>query len=118
MPWYYDVGIISFTDVSPAGKKLIIHIANIDDLYPVSAGQAPDALQILLNGGFRPQSAAECSGDWHPYANQAVTIPKSMGSWAQSYAKTNSLSGTLSSRAFINMLALIIGVSSCCFLLL
>ncbi|TPX30371.1 hypothetical protein SmJEL517_g06066 [Synchytrium microbalum] len=87
------------------------HISLEHDLYSVSAAQAPGAVQILLNGGFRPQSAAECIGDWHPYKDATITIPKSQGSWVKSYSQSQSKSSSFSVILSGNVMMMVMSAS-------
>lgn len=54
------------------------HISLEHDLFPISATQAPNAIRVLLNAGYKIQSPVECNGDMRPYLNQSLVIPQSM----------------------------------------
>ena len=53
------------------------HISLEHDLFPISATQAPNAIKILLQAGYKIQSPVECNGDMRPYVNQSLIIPHS-----------------------------------------
>ncbi|TPX38065.1 hypothetical protein SmJEL517_g00086 [Synchytrium microbalum] len=69
----------NFTDwIAASGNDTNGHISLEHDLFPISATEAPQSLNLLLKAGFHVESPAECIGDMRPYTNQSIVIPQSM----------------------------------------